>query len=157
MTMFLWNLLLAFAWTLLTADFSLPNLGFGVVMSYLILRLAQPVIGDSPYFGKVFQVIGFLGFFLLQLVKSNLRVAHDVMTRTHYMRPGVIGIPLEAKRDLEITILANLITLTPGTLSLDVSSDRSTLYIHAMYIDDLDALRAELKELERRVLDILHS
>ena len=53
-------------------------------------------------------------------------------------RTGVLAIPLEAKSDLEITMLANLITLTPGSVSLDVSSDRRFLYLHAMYIDDVD-------------------
>jgi multicomponent Na+:H+ antiporter subunit E len=68
----------------------------------------------------------------------------------------VIGIPLEAKTDLEITVLANLITMTPGTLSLDVSPDRKTLYVHAMYIKNPEALRFDIKEnLERRVLELL--
>jgi multicomponent Na+:H+ antiporter subunit E len=72
------------------------------------------------------------------------------------MRPGVIGIPLRARTDLEITVLANLITMTPGTLSLDVSPDRRTLYIHAMYIHDPEALRRDIQDnLERRVLELL--
>lgn len=53
-------------------------------------------------------------------------------------------------------MLANLITMTPGTLSLDISEDRKILYIHAMYIHDIDALRADITDnLERRVLEIL--
>jgi multicomponent Na+:H+ antiporter subunit E len=74
------------------------------------------------------------------------------------MRPGVIAIPLNARTDVEITLLANLITLTPGTLSLDVSADRSVLYIHVMYIDndDIDAVRRKIKEgFERRILEVL--
>lgn len=157
MTMFLVNLLLAMAWVLLTSDFGLANMLFGLVVSYLILLFLRPVIGDSEYFGKVSQVIGFIGYFLVQMIKSNLRVAHDVLTPTHHMRPGVIGLCLEATSDLEITIFANLISLTPGTLSLDISSDRKVLYIHAMYIDDLDELRAEIRDLERRLLDIMRN
>jgi multicomponent Na+:H+ antiporter subunit F len=57
------------------------------------------------------------------------------------MRPGVIGVPLDAKTDVEITLLANLISLTPGTLSLDVSAT-GTLYVHAMYVHDRDGARA---------------
>jgi multicomponent Na+:H+ antiporter subunit E len=70
----------------------------------------------------------------------------------------VVAIPLDAKSDIEITLLANLITLTPGTLSLDVSSDRSVLYIHVMYVDndDLDEVRRKIKSgFERRVLEVL--
>ncbi|NNJ70240.1 MAG: Na+/H+ antiporter subunit E, partial [Kiritimatiellales bacterium] len=70
--------------------------------------------------------------------------------------PGVIGIPLDAETDLEITMLANIISLTPGTLSLDVSEDRKTLYIHAMYVINPEDLRNEIKDgLERRLLELL--
>ena len=73
--------------------------------------------------------------------------------------PGIIAVPLDAETDTEITILANLISLTPGTLSLLVSPDRRTLYVHAMYLDEgPDALRADLKQqMERRVLELLRS
>ena len=72
------------------------------------------------------------------------------------MKPGIVAIPLDAKTDLEITFLANLITLTPGTLSLDCSEDRKTLYIHSMYIDDLEKFRAEIKNtLEKRLLEVM--
>lgn len=157
MRMFLVNLLLGLAWTAFTADFSLINLLFGLAVGYVILLFLRQVIGDSKYFGKVWQVLAFIGFFLTELFKSNLRVAHDVLTPTYYMRPGVIGISLEVETDLEITIFANLISLTPGTLSLDVSSDRKVLYIHAMYIDDLDELRADIRDLERRLLDVMRN
>ena len=71
-------------------------------------------------------------------------------------RPGVVAIPLEAKSDAEITLLANLITLTPGSVSLDVSSDRRFLYLYAMYVDDLEQYRADVKaSFERRVLEVL--
>ena len=71
------------------------------------------------------------------------------------MKPGIIAIPLEAKTDFEITLLANLITMTPGTLSLDLSEDRRTLYVHAMYIHDPEKIRASIKnDLERRVLEV---
>ena len=72
------------------------------------------------------------------------------------MRPGIVAIPLEARTDDEITLLANVISLTPGTLSLDVSDDRKVLYIHAMFIDDEQQLRDEIKSgFERRLLDVL--
>jgi multicomponent Na+:H+ antiporter subunit E len=75
-----------------------------------------------------------------------------------YVCPGVVAIPLDARTDAEITLLANLITLTPGSVSLDLSEDRRVLYVHAMYIDggDVEAYRRSIKEgLERRVLELL--
>jgi multicomponent Na+:H+ antiporter subunit E len=94
---------------------------------------------------------------LWQLLKSNLRLAYDVITPGYQMRPGVIAIPLEAKEDAEITLLANLITLTPGSLALDLSADRTILYIHVIYLDDdVETTRRDIKDrLERRVLEVL--
>ena len=101
-------------------------------------------------------VFGFVGYYFWELVKSNAIIAYDVLTPTHHMKPGVIGIQIEAKTDLEITVLANLITMTPGTLSLDISPDRKTLYVHAMYIHDPEELRRYIKEnFEPRVLALL--
>ncbi len=160
MSAFLWNLLLAIIWVALTEQFTPGNLVVGFGLGYLILAFAQLIMGKekgkSNYVSKVRQVFGFALYFLWELVLANLRVAYDVVTPTHHMRPGVIAIPLDAQTDAEITALANFITLTPGTLSLDVSEDRKVLYIHAMYIHDREALRREIKSgLERRVLEVM--
>lgn len=153
---FAWNVMLAIAWAALTGEFSGLNLLVGFILGYLALCLAQAQIpGFEGYGWRVPRLIGFVFFFFWEMVKANARVAYDVITPTYYMRPGVVGIPLEAETDAEITILANLISLTPGTLSLDVSDDHRVLYIHAMYLDDEEELMASIKELERRVLRIM--
>lgn len=158
MKTFLWNLLLALAWTVSTGQFTVANLLVGLVLGYLILLFAQRALGPSAYFAKVPQVARFAVFYLGQMILANLRVAYDVVTPKHYMRPGVIAVPLNARTDAEITLLSNLITLTPGTLSLDLSPDRRVLYVHVMYIDhgDVDEARRQIKDiLERRVLEVL--
>jgi len=67
-----------------------------------------------------------------------------------------VAVPLDARSDMEITLLANLITLTPGTLSLDVSDDRSVLYVHGMFVEDAQLMREQIKNgFERRVLELL--
>ena len=105
---------------------------------------------------KALLAIRFVFFFLWQLILANIYVAYDVMTPRHKSRSGVIFLPLDARTDLEIVMLANLISLTPGTLSLDVSADRELLYIHAMYIDDVDKFRKRIKDgLEKRLLEVL--
>jgi multicomponent Na+:H+ antiporter subunit E len=151
-----WNIVLALVWVSLSGHFTGINLLIGFVLGYLILAFA---LRDVPIFagyaGKVPRFVRFIGYFIVELVKSNLRVAHDVLTRTHYMRPAVIAFPLDARSDGEITILANLISLTPGTLSLDVSTDRKVLYIHVMYLDDEAEVKAGIKYLESRVLELL--
>ena len=100
--------------------------------------------------------LGFAGFFLKELVIANLKLAAHVLAPFEGARPGIIGFRLEARSDLEITLLANFITLTPGSLSLALSPDRRTLYVHAMFTRDLERLRRDLREgFERRLLEIL--
>jgi multicomponent Na+:H+ antiporter subunit E len=154
--MFLWNILLAFAWAALTGSFTLANLGAGFVLSFGILLFAQHACAPSPYFYKVKLGFRFFMFFLRELVTANLRIAFDVATPRLHISPAIVAIPLDVETDTEITLLANLITLTPGTLSMDISDDRKVLYVHAMYVSDPDALRKEIKEgFERRVLEVL--
>lgn len=133
------------------------NLAVGLVAGYLLLWLVARFKGkQAKYFIKTPLFFGFLIYYAWELLKSNAVILYEILTPGFDMRPGVIGIPIRAKTDLEITILANLITMTPGTLSLDVSPDRRTLYIHAMYIHDPEALRKDIQEnLERRVLELL--
>ena len=154
--MFLWNISLAFVWAAVMGPFNLSNLVVGMLLGYAVLFVAQPLMGPSNYFRRIRHAITFAFFYLWQLITSNLRVAYDVLSPGGHARPGVLAIPLEAKSDAEITMLANLITLTPGSVSLDVSSDRRFLYLHAMYIDEVDKYRDNVKKsFERRVLEVL--
>jgi multicomponent Na+:H+ antiporter subunit E len=150
------NLVLALLWAAVVGSVDTPHLVVGFLFGYGVLWVSRPLLGDTDYFAKGPRAVAFGAFFLWELVLSNVRVAWDVLTPRAYRRPGVIAVPLDATTDIEITLLANLVTLTPGTLSLDVSEDRSTLFVHAMFVDDPDALRREIKHgFERRVLELL--
>jgi multicomponent Na+:H+ antiporter subunit E len=114
------------------------------------------VFGPSAYFITILRTLNFIAFFLKEIILANLRIAYDVLTPPFYMQPRVIAVPLDAETDIEITLLANLISLTPGTLSLDVSADRRVLYVHAMYAADPNAARREMKDgIEQRLLRLL--
>jgi multicomponent Na+:H+ antiporter subunit E len=102
-------------------------------------------------------IFGLIAFYVKELILASLKVAYEVITVRNHMNPAVVAVPLDAKSNLEITLLANLVTLTPGTLSIDVSSDRKTLYVHAMYLDDADSTKVikDIKEgFEKRILKI---
>ena len=155
---FLVNLLLTFVWVALTGDFALGNYGFGFLLSYFILRTISPNEGRKSYFHRIPKIIGFIFFFIYEMLKANLQVAFDVVTPNYFMKPGVVRFPLTAKTDLEITLLANCISLTPGTLILAVSDDRTSIFVHVMYLDDRDKFVENMKNgLERRLLEILRS
>lgn len=156
MNAFVWNIFLAVTWAATTGNFSLFNLFAGFILGYLILRLFRHVMGASPYYGKVGQILGFIGFFLWQLVKANLRMAYHVVTPHSSLRPAVIGVPLEEHTDTELLILTNMISLTPGTLSLDLSDDKRTLYIHTMDLTNSESSIRDIKDgFERRLLEVM--
>jgi multicomponent Na+:H+ antiporter subunit E len=147
---------MALVWGVLVGTFTPGSLMVGFVIGYFILALSQPVTGTSSYFRKIRHGFSFFFYFLWQIILSNIKVAYDVITPQHRGKPGVVAIPLDARSDFEITSLANVITLTPGSLTLDVSADRKVLYVHAMYVDDPEEVRREIKEgLERRLLEFL--
>jgi multicomponent Na+:H+ antiporter subunit E len=155
MSFFLLNVLLAIAWAALTGQLSPENLAGGFVLGYIMMFFSRRALGCTNYVTKVPQVIRFVLYFVVELVTANFRVALEVLTPDFHMRPAIVAIPLDLQRDIEITLLANLITLTPGTLSLDISSDRRVLYVHTMYVTDIDAFRREIKNgFEKRVKEL---
>lgn len=124
---------------------------------YTLLWLASFFYDRRGHFRKVPLVLGLILFYLKELAVASAKVAYDVLTPTEHIHPGVLAYPVADKTDWEITLLANFITLTPGSLSIDISEDRTVLYIHEIFIDggDLDKKKQEIQEgFEKRILKI---
>jgi multicomponent Na+:H+ antiporter subunit E len=85
--------LLALAWAALSGEFTLLNLGLGFVLGFAILLFVGPALGSSLYFTKASRVLSFLGFFVRELALSNFRVAYDVITPRHHMKPALWPCP----------------------------------------------------------------
>jgi multicomponent Na+:H+ antiporter subunit E len=156
MTLFGINILLAFVWATLTADISLSSLAVGFVLGSAALWIAQPLFpGNATYFRKGSAVIKLILYFLYELALSSVRVAWDVLTPTNLSNPKIVEVPLDVETDAEILIVTNLISLTPGSLSLDVSEDRKTLYVHAMFADDPEGVCNDIKSgMEKLVKEV---
>lgn len=95
---------------------------------------------------RCWKIARFCVYALWELVLSNLRVARAVLLPNRFMKPGIVAVPLDVRSDAEIFILANVITLTPGTISMDVSKDRKYLYVHGMFIEDRESFRRDIKQ-----------
>lgn len=142
MSLALMIIVLGLGWALTTNNLSVLNILFGAVIAGLALFLVRDKVAGPRFLPRLRRVASLAWLFTFELIVSAVRVARLVIRpdMTPYLRPGIVAFPLTAKRDAEITTLANLITLTPGTLSLDVSEDRSTLYVHAIDVADRQAL-----------------
>jgi multicomponent Na+:H+ antiporter subunit E len=154
--LFISNILLSLVWLGLTGQFTPVNFIIGFSLAYVLLWLTLGTGRKETYFKKVWQVIGFVIYFSWEFLTANFRVVLEILTPAHNMRPGIVAVPLDARTDLEIAAFANLITLTPGTLSLEVSADKSVLFVHAMYIYDAGDFKKHLKQgLERRLMEVM--
>lgn len=148
------NLMLAVAWAALWGQFNVGTLSVGFLVGFFSLWLVQPLIGSHQYFFRVFAWVKLVVMFIYELIVSSIHVVVDVVTPTHRSRPGIIEVPLDVKTDAGILLVTNLISLTPGTLSIDVTPDRKNLIVHAMFLDDPQALIHELKSgMEKWVID----
>lgn len=153
---FLMNLLLSFIWVALTGSLSYSNFIFGLFLGFAVLWVMSRNETDQRYFYRVPKILAFALYFIYQVIKANVQVAYDVMTPNYFFRPGVVRFPMNAKTDFEINILSMFISLTPGTLILDVSEDRKAIYIHVMYLTDPEKFINGLRTgVERRLLEVL--
>jgi len=90
-----------------------------------------------------------------ELIVSTATVAWEIVTPRHAIRPWIVRVPISSRTDLEITGIANLVSFTPGTLTLEVAEDREALFVHALHVSDPDVIRTRISRLERRWLGVV--
>ena len=101
---------------------------------------------------RTVHAIRLAGFFAWALIVANIKVAMDVIRPHTAIRPAVLGIPLDVQSDAEILLLSMLINITPGSVTIDLSEDRRTLYVHVMHMTSPEESRQEIKSgFERRI------
>lgn len=150
------NVLLALAWGAVTGSFSLLNLVFGFVIAAIALWIIREQFNTSAYIARAWRVTSLILVFLKDLTVSALKVAAIVLSPTRSYQPGFIAFPLTTDRNAEIALLANMITLTPGTLSVDVSDDKSTLFIHCIDVPDPEAQKEDIAQgFERKIMEAM--
>lgn len=155
MIYFFLNLFLALIWMMINGGYSSFDFLIGFIIGYFALRMSLPFGLKTGYFKKFTATITLFLFFLKEMVVSVGRVAWDVITPQHLSQPDIVYVPLSVTSDIEITLLANMVSLTPGTLSLDVTPDKKFLIIHAMFVEDHDEVIADIKKgIEQKILEV---
>lgn len=132
------NLMLAFIWMFLQNDWTLGGLIVGFVLGMLIVGAFRRFFSKPFYMRKVWAIIRLLLIFIKELFLSSFTVAWQTISPKLSFRPGIFAYSTELESDWEVTLLACLISLTPGTLTLEISPDKRSLYIHAMDIKDAE-------------------
>jgi multicomponent Na+:H+ antiporter subunit E len=146
---------LVFMWILLWGEFSLANVVGGVlVATVLLIAVPRPKVhADTPHV-RPLAVVSLVGWFLWKLFEANLKVALEVVRPPGKARidPAIVAIPLPGCPDGVTTAVANFITLTPGTLTVEVDPQGPVLFVHVMQFESTEGTRAEVYEIERRIV-----
>ncbi|NMO98211.1 Na+/H+ antiporter subunit E [Paenibacillus lemnae] len=149
------NIIIAVVWMFLYSDWSAPRFILGFIVGAVLIGLLNRFWSQDFYLRKLWSLILLLLLFLKELFKSSVTVIAQVLRPKLNVTPGIFAYETELESDWEVTILSLLICLTPGTLTLEVSHDKKTLYIHAMDIDDVESVSSQIRgTFERAIMEV---
>ncbi|WP_120499194.1 Na+/H+ antiporter subunit E [Roseovarius sp. EL26] len=150
------TLILTTVWVLLQNDVSAGMVVFGLILGIIIPWITVRWWPDTPQGFRLNKMISYSMIVMGDILIANIQVAWIVLTVPNSkLKPAWIVIPLELRQPEAITVLAGTITLTPGTVSSDLSSEGHSLLVHVLHTDDPDAVRDEIKtRYERRLLEV---
>jgi len=145
------NLMLAVIWCLVTGAFTPWNFIAGTAIGALIVSGMHLAAGRKPYLVRIFDLARFAMYFVTILVQSNWVVAKAAMNPGSPMRPRIIRYSVEGMTPGQRLVLSSAITLTPGTLTVDISPDGKWLYLHCMFAENRARAVADIDELAHKL------
>lgn len=150
------TLLLAVVWVLLQNEFSAGMAVFGLILGVIIPRATALWWPDRPVGFRLGKMLSYICLVVWDIVVANVQVAVIILTRRNKnMQSAWIIVPLDLRQPEAITVLAGTITLTPGTVTADLSNTGRHLLVHALHAPDPDAVRDEIKSrYEARLMEI---
>lgn len=149
------NIVLAFLWMFIKGSYDHISFLKGYLFGILIIYVLRRYFNSRFYLVKIWAFIKLTLIFLWELIKSNIAIVKIVLKPKLDMRPGIFALETDLTKDWEITLLSSLITLTPGTLVIDVSDDNKILYVHAMDIGDVEEEIGGIKNtFEKAIMEV---
>ncbi|UTR14335.1 Na+/H+ antiporter subunit E [Salipaludibacillus sp. LMS25] len=151
------NIGLALIWMLLRTEYTVVEFMLGYIVGLLLLFVLRRFLHFDFYFRRVVAVFKLLVLFLYKLILSNIDMTKIVLSPNPDIQPGIIAVPTKLKTDWEVTLLANLISLTPGTLTMNFSKDGRTLFVHSIHVPDKEKAIAEIHDsFEKAIMEVTH-
>ncbi len=150
------TLVVTIVWVMLVNVITLNAIVFGLILGIIIPIVTSAYWPERPTLRNPMMIIEYMLVVLLDIVRANIQVALIILgKRNADMKPGWVTVPLELRSPEAITVLAGTITMTPGTVSSDLSEDGHSLLVHCLDTDDPDAVVAQIKDrYERRLKEI---
>ncbi|GIO22050.1 Na+/H+ antiporter subunit E [Oceanobacillus sp. J11TS1] len=134
------NVFLAVLWMFLQNEYTVVSFISGYVIGVLILFIIRRFLKFDFYLNRVWAIVKLIYLFTVELIKANIDVVKVVLKPKQDHQPGIIAVRTRLESDFEISLLAALITLTPGTVSMDFSADNKTIYVHAIDVPDKEEM-----------------
>lgn len=149
------NIGIAIIWMSLKSSHTFPDFIVGYVIGLALLYFLRRFLRHRFYFGRVISLIKLHLIFIKELLLSNIDLVRIVLRPNMNITPGIMAVPTSLKSDWEITLLAALISLTPGTLSLTFSPDSKIIYVHSIHIEDKAADIKQIKDtFEKAIMEV---
>lgn len=139
------SILLLIVWLMLNSTISLGHIILGSILAIFIPLLCEPLRVPQPKIKRPFKIVSYLFVILKDIMVANIEVALLVIGPMHKIKPGFVAVPLDLSDTLPITVLASSVTMTPGTVSAEVSTDQKWLYVHVL----------NMPENEQEVIDLI--
>ncbi len=142
----LFSVFLLLVWLLLVNTVAPGHLVLGTVLAIALPLFSSRFWPDRPRIHSPWKLLRYIAVLLWDIGLANLAVARLILGPTRKLRPAFIHLPLDLQNEFAISVLASTISLTPGTVSSDLSADRKTLLIHALDVEDEAAVIAAIKQ-----------
>ncbi|MDX1619653.1 MAG: Na+/H+ antiporter subunit E [Nitriliruptorales bacterium] len=139
-------------WVALWSEISVANILWGLAVGALTVLLVPLGPSRRRVAFRPVAILHLAAYFIWALVRASSVVAWEVITPGLQITPGVVTAPLRTRSPALITLIANMISLTPGTISLDLGEDPPTLYIHVLHLRSPEEVRANIRRLEELTL-----
>ena len=140
-----WSILV---WCALWSDLSFANVVWGAVVGLLGLLMLPPKPGPSGVGVRPLWALAYLANGLWSLVVSSAVVAWEVITPGSQINQAIVEVPLRTRSVGIATLVGNTVTLTPGTLTLEIRREPPALYIHILHLRSVESVRADISRLE---------
>lgn len=135
-------------WVALWERFSVANVAGGLVVG-LVLVMAFPPRGRQHVTVRPLALLRFAAHFVVKLVEANAFMAWEVLTPVNRVNAAIVAVPLEDTHPGVVALVANAVSLTPGTLTIEVREDPTVLYVHVLHLRSVEAAREEVRTLDR--------
>lgn len=150
------NFLLALIWVIATGVATAENFIFGFMIGLGILWITTTKKSERKYFTILPKLAYFVLFLIWKIILSNITTVKESLYSKSRLEPGIVKVPLTLTDEFHIATLANLVSLTPGTMVMDISDDRKVMYIHVMHLEDKDKFIREVKEdFEKKLMELI--